>query len=306
MEKFERELKIDAETKQDETGEEKEIDIDKEKKAELIQGYVKQELSQPAEGTADYTRRVKQFFSEMNHPDFEKILGEEDFALVSEIIFQREDLKKRITEEIKKAGLLREFTSFTKEKPEMFPLRLCKPLEAISYTGQLLDLFFHYKFSNLEKEKAPEEWPLVWAKFAEKQLEDTKTRLKENGFLLLKGGREEWEKYSNCGYEREKEEKPIKIEGFEKFDLPQIKAKKILETVLEMLPRGNLAENVKIIRYTNENAPDLEEDYGIEGKSSTYYDGEAEEIGFYRVEDEENFLKFLKLNITRKWILFWK
>lgn len=198
-------------------------------------------------------KEIKDFFSDFRPGALEKILGES--ALTSAFLLVNE--RERLLCEMKGNGVeIDQIQEFIKRRgSEMLPYRACKALIVLNDSRRELDTILRelWRFS---QKKEPQSWREV-RKEAEHKLQSALEKLEQE--------LQEWQKYGE--FERQNEERPIKIGGFEEFDLSTIKGCEIIEKALSVLPGKALSINIESLDYDSE-AKEMPPEYGFSGVSA--------------------------------------
>lgn len=218
----------------------------------------------------------KRFLLSLKPEKLQEILGKEEFGIIYEMILAYDGLKKEIGRSFK----IREIKEFIAQYGrEMLPWSIKKAISLLAKA--------HYSLSEILNASAilgMEKTGKRFKKFAEAIKKEEPQETKKLNLLSLKKILADLKNESEIwqGRERFEKEKPIEIEGFEKFDYPQMKGKEIIKMALDILPQA-LFQNVEKISY-KEREEQIREDYGIPGNSLAKFLRESCEIRFLKTK----------------------
>ena len=291
-----REVEIPEVKKGPEVKEEKEITL--EEKTEAIKYFI-----ESRRGVLFPER--EEFLLKLQPKELEKAFGEREFSH----IYDNLSVANALREEITKSGLKEEeIRQFAAEKGRLLlPERVRDAIAKLDRSSDVLSSASNISaMLGLEKtEPKSETAEMVRMAGIETLKKSQKINNKELRLNLKSLRKEfsEWQKYAT--FEREKEEKPIKIEGFEKFDCPQMKEKKIIEKVLEMFPGGSRSVNIERIKY-EKRSKKISEEYGFSANSLGRFIGlgaNKGEIKLFKVPDikNETYLQQLSYALPHEW-----
>lgn len=262
-----------------------------EEKAKTLKSYAEQyhkEFLLYREGEQEQAR---DFFLNLAPQKIEKVLGKKELALAHKTIIERDLLLRQMAEDGLKEEELRQFVE--EKGYEMLPHSIHRILFWLSscridLNGLFEDLWWGQKKAYAEIAKAKKE---------------LKAGNLSSALLGLRKENKEWQKHSQ--FEREKEEKPMEIRGFESFDFKRIRGREIIETAAQILPRQLFSTNIKKIEYQDKTRP-IGEEYGFEGKSfatfSPDWKGEKSDIAFHKTaSDKVSYLRELPRVLAHEW-----
>lgn len=242
----------------------------------LEKSFIKKEVREPSFRRED-KEETREFFRGLTPDKLEAHLGKEDLNLVFRVISERDRLLGQIKEDDLTEEEIRKFAE--QNGYEMLPWRINKTLDELNFLSIVLESRFlgNIMFPGLSS----------WEEEKKHLTGQLKVSLVE-----LRRENEVWQKYSK--FEREKEEKPMEIKGFEKLDGPteMYKGEELLRIAAEILPRGILSANIKSIEYSGKREPANKAKYGFDGESAATFvsDDKCEkgDIVFHKTSDSSS------------------
>lgn len=265
-----------------------------EEKAEAIKGYIGAEDTEFTFPVKEEEREaMKKFFLELNPNALETTMGKRESDLVYGVISEYNAFRQHLAENNLREEDLQQFIN--EKGYAMVPCRIRESWAEMSAFPEIdISVLLSQQWKISEGESS--EFPKLLKEHIVQELESV--------LSILGAENKEWQKYGQ--FEREKEEKPMEIKGFEKFDFRRIKGKEIVEIAAQILPRQLLSANVGQIEYQDKARP-VEKEYGFSGKSFASFGLNLKEGGgditFYKLtkRDKISYLRELPSVLAHEW-----
>ena len=314
--------KEELKQKEKEVSDEKKGELNKEENLKIIRKEISEK--EKSEIIKEYIKKIKHSHEETDfflESDVKQFLKEEEFNIIFKTISERNNFENNFKNQISEK--MKEMKKEEAEEFEKFVIRKII-LRQPEQTESSLSSFFSnvYKQNKSIPEKIEEinkeierinknKWwwmltigPKNTAEIKKKTEQEKKQYEEELEYSieqknhLLEKFKEEIEPSKKN--ENKENKNPIKIIGFEKLNLPNIKGEEALKRAEEIFPNGFITENVKTIEYLDEDPPPGDKQYGFEANTFASYSSYDKKIKIYRKENAEKNLEDLPNDLSHE------